>query len=570
MRFQGFIGPSYTLQSPNVDAQRCINLYPEMDEAGTGKEREVMSLVGTPGLNLLQTIGSGPIRGDYTSSLGVLYVASGNTLYSVDSDWNATPLGQLLTSTGPVSFADNGLQVVCVDGPYGYYVTIGEGTIIQTDTITVNTATNGHDYQGIINDDPWSYTAGPSDTTSTIATAIASAINAISDVVVTAIATNAVVAITPQIPGTPFTDTSSDALLTITSVQSSFAQITDPNFLGANQVTFQDGYLIFNKPGTQQFYLSGLLALTFDPTDIGSKEGSPDSIVGLISDHLNLYLFGSISSEIFYDSGNTFPFERVQGAFLPIGCLSAFSIAKFQGSIFWLGCDEQGRGIVYRSTGYQPSRISTHAIETVIAAVSASNIATARAWTYQQRGHSFYCLNIPGTQSTWAFDTVTNLWHERASLSLGDLGRHRADCHAYAYSTNVVGDYLNGNIYSLDPDIYSDNGSPLPAIRSSPHITDSLMHQFHHWFQLDMETGVGADGSGQGVNPKAILQWSDDGGHTWSNEKWANIGPIGKKRTRVIWRRLGASRDRIYRVMITDPVKRTLIGADIGVESGMS
>lgn len=477
MRFPGFIGPSYTLQSKNVDAQRCINYYPEMDELGTGKEREVMSLVGTPGLKLLASLGVGPVRGTYTTSTGALYVVSGTGLYSVDSTWTATLLGSLLTSIGPVSMADNGLQMVCVDGPNGYYVTLS------------------------------------------------------------------------------------------TSV---FTQITDPNFLGANQVTFQDGYFIFNKPGTQQFYISGLNAITFDPTDIATKEGSPDNIVGLISDHLNLYLFGSISSEVFYDSGNTFPFERVQGAFLPIGCLSTFSIAKFQGSIFWLGCDEQGRGIVYRSTAYQPARISNFALENVIAGVSASNISTARAWTYQQRGHSFYCLNIPGTESTWVFDTATSLWHERSYLNLGDLVRHRADCHAYAYSTNVVGDYLNGNLYALDPATYSDNGNPLPRVRSAPHLTNSLDRLFHHWFQLDMEVGVGADGNGQGVSPQAMLQWSDDGGHTWSSERWTSIGPIGKTKTRAIWRRLGHSRDRVYRAWITDPVKVTLIGADIGFDAGVA
>lgn len=571
MRFQGFIGPSYTLQSKNVDAQRCINLYPEMDEMGTGKEREVASLVGTPGLRLLQNLGAGPIRGTYvTPNQGTLYAVSGNTLYSLDSGWNETSLGALVTSTGPVSFADNGSILVVVDGNNGYYVTISTSGVIQTDTITVTSAVNAHAYQGTLNGSPWTYTAGPSDTTTTIATAIAAAINAISGVVVTAAATLATVKITPQTPGVAFTDTTTDPFLTITSATSNFAQITDPNFQGADTVTFQDSYFIFNRPGTQQFYLSGLNALTFDPTDIGTKEGAPDNIVGLISDHLNLYIFGSISSEVWYDSGNTFPFQRIQGAYLPVGCLSWASIQKLQGVIYWLGCDEQGRGIVYKAQAYQPVRISTFALEHVLAGISASNLNTARAWVYQQGGHEFYCLNIPGSESTWCFDTTTSLWHERSYLSLGNLSRHRADCHAFAYQTNVVGDYLNGNLYALDPATYTDNGNPMPAIRSSPHLTNSLVRMFHSWFQLDMETGVGTDGTGQGTNPQAILQWSDDGGHTWSIERWTAIGAIGNTKARANWNRLGSSRDRIYRVTITDPVKRTLIGADIGAEAGSS
>lgn len=461
----------------NADCQRCVNLYPEVNEVGTEKEHEVALLLGTPGLRLITTLGSGPIRGVFTASNGTLYVASGTTLYSVDSTFTSHSLGSLSTSAGPVSFADNGVSLVMVDGPNGYQVTL---------------------------------------------------------------ATNV------------------------------FAKITDPNFLGANLVTFQDSYFIFNKPSTNQFYISGLLAVTFDPTDIGTKEGLPDNIVGLISDQRNLYLFGSQSSEIFYDNGDTFPFVRMEGAFIPIGCMATHSIQKLQGSIFWLGADAQGRGIVYRVQGYQPQRISTHAIENVFASLGADQLSSARAWTYQQGGHGFYCLNFPGAETMWVFDTATNLWHERAFLNQGDLSRHRADCHAFAYNTNIVGDFGNGNLYALDPNIYSDNGSPIQQVRAAPHITKEMKRVFHSYFQLDMETGVGTDGSGQGVNPQVVLDWSDDGGHTWSNEKWANTGAIGSTLTRVIWRRLGSSRDRVYRIKITDPVKTVLLGADVGLDEGMS
>ena len=85
-----------------------------------------------------------------------------------------------------------------------------------------------------------------------------------------------------------------------------------------------------------------------------------------------------------------------------------------------------------------------------------------------------------------------------------------------------------------------------------------------------MEAGVGLDGSGQGSAPKAILQWSNDWGHTWSNEHWARVGEIGSRFTRLIWRRLGNSRDRIYRVRIVDPVRVTLLGSEIDLEQGVA
>jgi hypothetical protein len=588
MRYAGFIGPSYTLESVNVDCQRCVNLYPEMNQLGTGKEREVAFLAPTPGLRLLLTLGATPVRGIWYASNGQLFAVGGNKLYRISSAWSATELGSLNTSSGPVSIADNGLHVVVVDGTNGYTWTIASST---------------------------------------------------------------------------------------------FATISDPDFFTADQVTFQDGYFIANKQGSQQFFISGLYDITWDALDIASVEGSPDDLIGLISMNQNLHLFGSQSVEVFYNSGDAdFPFTRIQGAVVDVGCAAAFSIAKLDNSIYWIGGDDSGTGIVYRMKGYNAERVSNAAVESVIRSVDPDDLADARAWAYQQSGHLFYCLNLPGIDSTWVFDASTSLWHERTYHDLfGDI-RHRADCHAAAFGENVVGDFENGNIYALDKSKYTDDGTPIVRIRAAPHISNGLRNLFHSSFQLDMETGVGVETAASpatkasvtftlnganytftavdpgvvgntytveilfdalatsvevavsgGVNvqivvngvvtiqevidavaahptasqlvigsstdptdvaeylgsiafpltggaeesgtyardPQAVLQWSDDGGHTWSNERFASIGKIGEKKKRgPIWRRLGCARDRVYRVKISDPVKVVMIGAEIEYQEG--
>jgi hypothetical protein len=84
--------------------------------------------------------------------------------------------------------------------------------------------------------------------------------------------------------------------------------------------------------------------------------------------------------------------------------------------------------------------------------------------------------------------------------------------------------------------------------------------------QLDCQSGVGLDGVTQGTDPQVMLRWSDDGGHTWSNEHWASMGRIGVTQTRVIWRRLGTTsklRDRVYEISGTDPVKIAIMGAHL-------
>lgn len=130
-RLRGFIGPGYTLRNIAVECQRCVNLYPEIDELQTAVDGEVGSLVATPGLRLLGVCGSGPIRGMYVTSTGGMAVVSGSEVYRVGTGWAFTKVGDLLTSNGPVSMADNQTQLCIVDGKHGYIVSLVTGIMTQ-------------------------------------------------------------------------------------------------------------------------------------------------------------------------------------------------------------------------------------------------------------------------------------------------------------------------------------------------------------------------------------------------------------------------------------------------------
>jgi hypothetical protein len=165
----------------------------------------------------------------------------------------------------------------------------------------------------------------------------------------------------------------------------------------------------------------------------------------------------------------------------------------------------------------------------------------------------------------------------------------------------VIGDYQNGNIYAFDLDDFSDNGSIqkwLRSWRALPTGTNNLKRTTQHTLQLDCESGVGINNTiiiqstylqaengdflitesndyllsaqeeinAQGSDPQVMLRFSDDGGHTWSNELWKPMGKIGEYYKRVIWRRLGMTvklRDRVYEVSGTDPVKIAIMGAEL-------
>jgi hypothetical protein len=349
-----------------------------------------------------------------------------------------------------------------------------------------------------------------------------------------------------------------------------FQQITDPDFPGAVKVGYLDGYFVFNEPNSARVWVTSLLdGLSIDPLDFASAEGDPDGLVSLIIDHREAWLFGTNSIEVWYNAGQPdFPLQRIQGAFNEIGCEAPYSVAKLDNGLFWLGSDARGRGIVYRANGYTGQRISTHAVEWQIQQYS--DMSDAIGYTYQQDGHAFYVLIFPTAQTTWVYDVATGAWHERAGWFNGNFVRHRSNCQAVYDNQIVVGDFENGNIYAYDLNDYSDNGQVqkwLRSWRALPTGVNNLKRTAQHSLQIDCEAGVGTN-TGQGSDPQMMLRWSDDGGHTWSNEHWTSMGKIGEYYRRVIWRRLGMTlklRDRVYEISGTDPVKLAIMGAELHV-----
>ena len=349
-----------------------------------------------------------------------------------------------------------------------------------------------------------------------------------------------------------------------------FAEITDPDFAGAVTVGYIDGYFVFNEPNSSRFWVTQLLdGTSVDPLDFASAEGDPDNLVSLIVDHREIWLFGTNSTEVWYDAGTAdFPLQRIQGAFNEIGCAAPYSVAKVDNSVFWLGSDARGRGIVYRNNGYKGQRVSTHAVEWQIQQYS--DISDALAYTYQQDGHAFYVLIFPTANTTWVYDASTQAWHERAGWDNGDFTRHRSNCQVVYNNEIIVGDYENGNLYAFDLEDYTDNGDIqkwLRSWRALPTGTNDLKRTSQHTLQIDCEAGVGTD-TGQGSNPQMMLRWSDDGGHTWSNEHWMSMGKIGEYYRRAFARRMGMTlklRDRVYELSGTDPVKITIMGAQLNV-----
>lgn len=336
--------------------------------------------------------------------------------------------------------------------------------------------------------------------------------------------------------------------------------ITDPAFYGADAVQFVDTFFIFNRPDTQQFYISGSNAITFDPLDIAAKSTYPDNLVTLAVMHRELWLFGELTTEVWYNTGaSDFTFGRMPGVFIEHGCAAKHSVAKIDLALFWLGQDLQGKGIVFAGKNYSAERISTHALEQELRAYS--RIDDAIGFSYMQEGHAFYVLTFPTANKTWCFDVATGQWAERGYMEAdGTISRHRMNCHAVSNGANLVGDWETGLLYELDPKAYTDNGNPILRLRSFPHIggADGNRVMFRQ-FIADMEVGDGLPGDT--ADPEVRLRWSDDRGRSWGNPVVGTLGKVGEYLTSIQWQRLGYARDRVFELSWSAPVKTALNGA---------
>lgn len=347
--------------------------------------------------------------------------------------------------------------------------------------------------------------------------------------------------------------------------------ISDPEFPnGVRRVAYQDGFFLVAGDGSGRFYINERPndGSQWNGLDFASAEGSPDNTIGIISDHREVWLFGELSAEVWVNTGNAdFPFQRSGNVFIEHGCAAAGTVAKADNTVFWLGADDKGSGVVWRADGYTPVRISTHALEKALGEYS--TIADAFAFTYQQEGHIFYVLTFPAAGATWCYDAATQLWHERAwrNPDTGALLRWRPNCSVFAHGEHLVGDFENGNVYALDLDVYSDDGSPILRLRRTTANEAMQQRMFYAGLQIDMETGVGV-ASGQGEAPVLMLRYSNDGGHTWSGERTATVGKTGEYGARARFNRLGSGRNRVWEISMTDPVKFAVFGAVLDGQPG--
>lgn len=337
-----------------------------------------------------------------------------------------------------------------------------------------------------------------------------------------------------------------------------FAQVSDGDFPASpTHAAYLGGYFIVNKGDSDEFYISA----NEDPTswgalDFDSAAEQPDNCLGLETTNRDAYVFGSDSTQVYYNSGDPdFPLTLYRGAVLEFGVAAAHSIASSSAGIFLLATAREGGIVVAQVNGMQPVIISNDIADDL---KDFSTFADAEGHVYRFSDKTYYTITFPTEDKTFEYCVEDAFWIDRKS---DGIGRHRVAGHVYFNQLNVFGDYNTAEIYKLDPTVYTEDGVAVERIRRSKIIHKGWNSLIFHELVLVVEAGVGTV-SGAGSDPEVAMRYSDDDGHNWSSWLNSSMGQLGETSVQVYWQKLGLSdHGRIFEFKVTDPVKTVFADA---------
>lgn len=337
-----------------------------------------------------------------------------------------------------------------------------------------------------------------------------------------------------------------------------FEQFLTPAVTGVQSVEVMNGYFVYVEMTARgQFYVSKLNEpKNISALDFATAESNPDYLFRTVAFASALWFFGANTVEVWQPSSSVnLPFEPMSGGQLPIGCRSMQSIAIVDNAIYWLADDLA----VYRARGYQKEKISTLPLDRLLTAIGTDQSHLAFGFAINHSGHRQYVLSVPGLSSAWVYDADTELWHERQS---GDGLLWYAQCGLNLDRLMLVGSRIDGRVWRMTNGTGQEGGATVKRQAVLPPLYKDGKRMFMSRLELEIDAGASS------ASP-LLLDYSDDGGRTFSNQRAATTGNAGAYRTRLNWHRLGSFRQRTLRVTMPEGPRITIFGALADVAEGV-
>lgn len=340
-------------------------------------------------------------------------------------------------------------------------------------------------------------------------------------------------------------------------------------------LAYMNGYMLYTQASSRKIHFSAPFdALLWDPLDFFVADAEPENVLSLITSHNELWVVGDTTAQPYTPTGDANdPFQPVQSGIVMQGLASITTMIAMDNSIFFVGKDhEHGGPVCWRTAGYTVKRVSNTAIENVFSKYPKDALTTGQGFGFVDKGHPVWQLSFrdPSVDETWRYDA--SLPPELAWYQVGEwdpvAGRfraHKATTHTYGFGRHIVGSgSTDGKVYDMSSDFLDDDGVIVRRVRRTPHLAVEDLTLFFEKLEVVVEAGLAADGT----DPQIMIRWSDDGGQTWGNEEWLSMGKTGQFRWRLMLRRLGRSRDRVFELVFTEQTWIRIIDGYISYKVG--
>lgn len=346
---------------------------------------------------------------------------------------------------------------------------------------------------------------------------------------------------------------------------STLTTVTDPDLETPNAATHINNQIIYDGDGGRFVASDVGDATSIDGLNYATAESNADDLIRAYAYDERVLLFGDKTIEFWWNSGSGRPpFDRLQGAGIPIGLGALHSVAHNDNFVYFFADDRS----VYRIQGTTHQNVLPDTLAREFQGYATVDDAIGQTLTFNKQ--PFYYLTFPTERATWIYPEGGE-WFE---LSSGVAGaRYIGNSYAYAFGKHLIADYRDGNIYEMDDTVFAENGSTIQRRRDSAPLHGGLLGRpgkkitVNH-LDLVCETGVGLV-SGQGSDPQIMLQVSNDGGKTFGTEKWKSLGKTGEFLKTVRWTNLGTHETAVFRLTLSDPVFCSIHGAAADVEIGI-
>ncbi len=319
---------------------------------------------------------------------------------------------------------------------------------------------------------------------------------------------------------------------------------TAPDFVPGDIIGVVDQRTLNIQRSSQRFSWSALgNALSHAALDFASAESMPDILTSMVISNGDVWLGGKFSTEVWASTGSGSVFEEYRGSSIRFGVAGAYTMLQVGRSPIWLSQTKEGSTCVVRGNGQQAESISTRAIDEKLRGL---DLTYATAFVDTDDRSEFYCLNVPGVDTTLVYDSTYGQWHERAELRLGQYRQWRPRNHAFAYGKHWYGT-LDGDLLYADTEVANNAGDPLVRSRVCP-VMGRQDGSYMHFGRAEVVCERGTDST-------VMLRHKDDPQGAWSNWRFASTGATGRYQDDIDFGRLGSAKGlhgRVYELRFTD------------------